>query len=512
MTEEVRAGIERRFRANSGLILAMRLVTAALSLAVIPVLVVNFGVDGFGTWEATLALASAASLFQAAISGTLVWRMSNAFGQSDHHEIKRLIRLGLGVTLMMATVLWPVAWIFRDAAARFLHTPPALMATMSDIFPVIAAVVLLGSLGDTLEAALSGCQRSGIVNVIGAVAHLFNYTLVLVLVSTGGSFWSLVAGQALALAVRLVGGTVMLRRAIGGFNPWPRFPGPSDFAMARYSGLLAFGSLAATLRDQTDKIVLAALASPAWVGYYGMAARLAGLVLEVIRFVYIPALTAVGAWQAMGDWGRVRRLYAWLMTAIALFSGGIVIVVAGLIDYVMILWIGEPVPEVRVLVWLLLAGTAAASAFTGPGTAVCRGCGRPEIETVYLTINLVLNIVLTVGLVLVLGPIGTAVATGATWAIASVLFLFILHRRVELPVDASWRAVAMMLIACVLAVAAYMGSHLVALPESRQGAVAALVVAGGLAGGAYLALLGAFRLVSPGALVRGLRAMRSTAA
>jgi O-antigen/teichoic acid export membrane protein len=508
VSEEARAGIERRFRSNSALIIAMRLVTAGLSLAVVPVLVTHFGVEGFGVWEAVLALAGAASLFQAAISGTLVWRASDAFGRGDFDEIRRLIRIGVGATIALFACVWPLAWLLRDAAERLLHAPASLSGVVSGIFPVVAAVALLGSLGDTLDAAVSGCQRSGVVNVIGAVAHLLNYTLVLVLVLGGGSFWSLAAGQALALAVRVTGSTWVLTRTLGGFSMAPLLPGRRDLAMARYSGLLAVGSLAATLRDQTDKIVLATLASPVWVGYYGMAARLAGLVLEVVRFVYIPTLTAVGAWHALGDWASVGRLYAWLIAVVAVVTGAIVIVVGGLVDHIMVLWIGHPIPEVRLLVWLLLAGTASAAVLTGPGTAICRGCGRPEIETVYLAVNLAMNLALTIALVLVIGPVGTAVATGATWAVASVIFLIVLHRRLDLPAMASWRAVAMTALAGALAAVVFWGSRSVPLPASRPEALVTVAAVSALAGVGYAGLLSALRLVSLRALMHGLHSLR----
>ncbi|MGE5802059.1 MAG: hypothetical protein ACM358_07360, partial [Gemmatimonadota bacterium] len=82
-----RADIERQFRTNSALIIGARIVTACLSLGSIPIVVAHLGVAGFGTWEALLALASFTSVFQSAISGTLVWRVSEAYGRGDAAEI-----------------------------------------------------------------------------------------------------------------------------------------------------------------------------------------------------------------------------------------------------------------------------------------------------------------------------------------------------------------------------------------------------------------------------------------
>src|SRR5687767_13703848 len=82
-----RAGIERGFLANSQLIIASRIATAGLSLITVPVLVAHFGVDGYGSWEALLALASLSSMAQTAIAGTLVWRASTAYAIGDAEEL-----------------------------------------------------------------------------------------------------------------------------------------------------------------------------------------------------------------------------------------------------------------------------------------------------------------------------------------------------------------------------------------------------------------------------------------
>ena len=115
-----RARIEQRFRTNSGLIVATRVVTACLSLATIPVLVSRLGVAGYGTWEALLAFATLTSMFQAAVSGTLVWRIAEAYGRGDTVEIRRLVRVGAGACLALFVILWPLAWFLREPVVRLL--------------------------------------------------------------------------------------------------------------------------------------------------------------------------------------------------------------------------------------------------------------------------------------------------------------------------------------------------------------------------------------------------------
>ena len=123
-----RARLKQRFLTNSGLIVAARIVTACLSLATIPVLISRLGVAGYGTWEALLAFASLTTLFQTAIGGALVWRISEAYGKGDASSIRRAVRLGAGASWTTFVLLWPLAafsvlfplWFFRYARSLWV--------------------------------------------------------------------------------------------------------------------------------------------------------------------------------------------------------------------------------------------------------------------------------------------------------------------------------------------------------------------------------------------------------
>ena len=144
---------------------------------------------------------------------------------------------------------------------------------------------------------------------------------------------------------------------------------------------------------------------------------------------------------------------------------------------------------------------------TGPGTAICRGVGRVGIETTYLAFNLILNLVLTVSLVLIIGPIGTAVATGTTWAVSSILFLFVLHRNLRSSDSGKPASGGTALLAAAVAVAVYSASRAVGLPEGRHDAFVSLVFWGATSALVYFGLAISFRLVSVSDLYVGVRSL-----
>jgi O-antigen/teichoic acid export membrane protein len=120
----------------------------------------------------------------------------------------------------------------------------------------------------------------------------------------------------------------------------------------------------------------------------------------------------------------------------------------------------------------------------------------------------VLNLVLTISLVMLIGPTGTAIATGSTWAVSSILFLFVLHARVDLPREASRRAAITALLAAMVAAIVYWASGLIGVPSGRSDAFWYCVVLGTGGGAGYFGLLLAFRMLSIRDAMGGLRALR----
>jgi O-antigen/teichoic acid export membrane protein len=272
-----------------------------------------------------------------------------------------------------------------------------------------------------------------------------NYGSVIASLLLGFGLWSLLIGFVLNFAVNVVVLYWIAFKTAGPFRALPIVPTRDEFrAIGSYYGLVLIGYVSASLRDQTDKIVLSSMASPLSVGYYSIASRLAGLVIEVNRFFYLPTLAATASLNAAGDWPAVRKLFSMMMTIGALVSGSVVVVVASQYDRLIVLWMGKTIHEVVPFLLLLLAGNTFAVILTGVGTSLCRAVDRVGIETTYVTVNLVINIFLTISLVLLIGPIGTVISSAVSWGGSAVVFIVVLHRQLDLPTEGTLKAVRVM--------------------------------------------------------------------
>ena len=404
-------------------------------------------------------------------------RISMAYGERDVEEARRLVQIGIGLAFVLFAVLTPAIWLVRFPLVRLLNLPADYQETAALIIVFVVGIMALGGINDALVALVNGYQRTGFTVLVQAGASIFGYIISAVVLFLGYRIWSLWVGFICTFLCTGVGLYLVGARSCGRVDLIPALPRISDLqALSSYSGLMLTGSVSAALRGSTDKIILASMASPVWAGYYGIAARLANLVMEASNFFYAPLIAASGALHAQKDWDGIKRLYSKMMTVVPLVVGAIVVILAGVYDRLLVFWLGLSIPEVSTILLLLLWGNAVAVILTGPGTAVCKGIGRVGIETRYVVLNLVLNVVLTVALVVWLGAIGTVVASAVSWSAAAVYFLFVLHKNTDLPVCDSLRGVRAMAAIAYCAMLARISANSIGFEATRIQALKSALV------------------------------------
>lgn len=445
--------LRRKLFANSALMLVCRVVTIIVSLISVPIIVSNLGLGGYGTWEAILAVSALSTVFQGAVSGTLLWRMSATYGTGDSAEARRLVRLGTAASVSLFVLVVPPVWALRGSLVQILNIPPAYASSAAWVLSGIVAVMTLGGINETLGAMLGGYQRAGVASLIQSGQLVLINLIAILGLLMGFELWSMLLAYVSGFLFSLVASFFCASATCGRINLLPMLPTRHDVrTISGYAGLLLVGQVSGVLRDQTDKVVLAALASPTWVGLYGIAVRLASLVLMIAILFYSPLAAAAGAMNAAGDWKGVRRLYSNVITILAVCGGATAVLVGGLYDRIVVLWMGHGIPGVGPILLVLLFGNTAAMVLTGAGTSLCKGVGRVGIDTVYTSFSLLSNLLLKVVLIAAMGAMGSVISSSASWAMASLLFVFLLHRSLDLPREATRRALLSLVLATLVVI------------------------------------------------------------
>jgi O-antigen/teichoic acid export membrane protein len=440
------SGSRRGLFINSLGIFASRVATTLVAFICIPIVVGKLGIAGFGTWESIVAVSILCNIFQATISGTVLWLASNAYGAGDLESIRKHARMAVGTALILAGLLTPLAWAGRHFLIGLFKVPAEFAAAAAWIFPCVVGLMLLGTVNEIVVSLIAGYQRAGLAVIIQAGSVIVNNIVVIIGLALGAGFWSLLAGYATQFLVSGFALFLAARKIIGPINLLPRLPSRDLLVkVAPYAGFLLLGSFSLAFRDQADKVILSSVASPVWTGYYGIAARLAGLVAITCTFFYVPTIAASGALFASDDGPGLHRIYDDVIIATSFLVGLVVVLVAGLHDRLVVLWLGKSMPEVGGILYLLLIGNTIAIILTGTGTSVCKGMGIVRIEMVYIIVGLGLNVLFKAVLVPLIGAVGTVVSSSASWALSSVVFVIILHRQTRLPASSTFKAVKTLL-------------------------------------------------------------------
>ena len=453
---------------NSATILVCRLVSSVISFVSIPIIIRTLGVAGYGVWETVTALCALVSLLQSPINSALHYRASQAYGAGDIRALERLAGIGITLHIAIAIVTLPLFWFGWEGLISIFKIKSDFRIETGLVIPILVTLFVIGGVGDSFAAVLDGCQKTGIsaiARTIGQVA--FNVTAVIAL-WLGSSLTSLLWAQISLLLLTVPLFYFIASRQCSDLRPWPIFPNRREQRdIFRYCGAMTIGNLFMALRDQTDKLVFAAFASSQWVGYYAIASRLAGLVLEVSRFVYAPIISAAGALFAQNDKDGLSKLYLLSMTLVGIVTGAITVIVVALHERLFIAWVGVFSNEVTLILLILLAGNVFAVVFAGPGTAICRGTGQVGIELRYVTVSLVVNVALTVVLVWFAGALGTVIASSLAWIAGSIVFIILLHDRTSLPIEATWKSTRIILAVILASSFGWWGNNLLPATESR---------------------------------------------
>lgn len=391
-----------------------------------------------------MAIAALVTVFQTTISGTLVWKMSESFGNGNLAGIRRLMGVGIGTVLAMFALITPVVWAMRYQLVNLSNIPALYHDAAVWIIPILVSQTTLGAAGETFAAVLIAHQRAGITTLIQTAALMVNSAFVVLGLLNGWQVWSLLVGNAIGVAASIVGQYLAVVKICGIASVRPYVPSWSEAApLLKYGGFLALGQISIALRDQTDKLVLASVGDPVWTAWFGLASRLASLVLVVCSFFYVPLVSAVAALAARDDWVGVRRIYSNTTMVMPFLAGMFGVLLASAYDRVLMMWIGRSVPEVGPILFILLAGNITVIALAGVGSSLCKGIGRVSLETSYIVLCVVSNVILKLILTPWLGPIGTVLSSAGSWTIGSIVFVIMLHRAVELP-KTVFRAAAML--------------------------------------------------------------------
>ena len=408
---------------------------APIPFIMTPLILHRIGVSGYGTWAVFLAINALTSLADLGLVGTLSKFVAEYYARRDFVALARLLNSGLSLFLFLDIVIGAALWI---ATPLFVHSlfhgstvPSVDLVPLLRFFQIVIAANILNQL---FASVTTGLQRLDLTHMMGAVNAIMCAVFSAVLLLRGGGLRGLVLGYSGSGILTIGLYLVLVRKLLPqvALNPL-RFDRSEARKMFGYSLRLYITQAAVAIHNQTEKVLLALLVGVSSAGLYDIASDVALKVRGAIGLILSPVLPAASELNALGDESRMKELYYRTHKYLALFGVPAVFYVAGVSHRFVELWIG---PHLTIIA-LPLSALLAVNFFnlaSGPGFLIFAGSGnmRPGVESALLAI--ILNLILSLGLIYKFGFNGAVMGTAGALILATAYFIAVFHRRTKYPI------------------------------------------------------------------------------
>jgi O-antigen/teichoic acid export membrane protein len=451
-----------------------------------PLILHRLGVNGYGTWAVFLAINSMTSLADLGLVGTLSKFVAEYYAHRDFAALNRLLNSGLAIFLVLAVTIGVVIGTAAPLLIRWLLKGSSASSTeLVFLLRCFIALIVSNILILLFSSITSGMQRLDLTYVMSAANVLMSAASGAFFLLRGWGIRGLVYGYVLAALVTACSYVVIIKRLLPEMS-WS----PLRFDMAEARKMIGFSlrlytiQAAVAIHNQIEKIFLAVMIGVAPVGWFDIASDVALKIRSVIGLVLGPVLPAASELNALGDKHRTKELYYRTHKYLALFGVPIVFSAGAFSARFVELWLGS---SMRVIAFplALLVTINFLNLTSGPAFLIFAGSGylKPAIQSSLL--GIVLDVVLSLGLIYKFGFAGAALGTSVSLLLAAVFLIWKFHKESGYPFGRLLRESYSKPVVCALAAM----SALLAAHSTRNLSWYGLVAMGLLFGAIYSGLI-----------------------
>ena len=401
-----------------------------------PLILHKIGVAGYGTWAVFLAINGLTSLADLGLVGTLSKFVAEYYARRDFPALARVLGSGLSLFLLLDFVIGITLWGASPRLAGMLFhgstVPRMELVVLLRCFLIVIAANILSQL---FASVTTGLQRLDLTHMMSAANVVLGAVLGGVLLLRGWGLRGLVYGYIGSGILTVASYLIIVRRLLPqvALNPL-RFDRTEAGKMFGFSLRLYVTQAAVAVHNQVEKVFLAILIGVGPVGWYDIASDVALKVRGAIGLILSPVMPAASELNALGDKTRMKELYYRTHKYLALFGVPVVCYAAAVSNRFVELWLGTNLKMIALPLSILLIVNFF-NLVTGPGFLIFAGSGymKPGVQSAVL--GIVLNVILSLGLIYEFGFAGAVLGTSLSLILASGYFMAMFHRRTRYSVS-----------------------------------------------------------------------------
>jgi O-antigen/teichoic acid export membrane protein len=399
------------------------------SLLVAPLMLHRLGLDLFGVWAVTGALATYAGLLDLGITRSLARFIALYDVAGDRAAIRECVGLGLVAVTAMAAV----------GAIAATVTPPLFASALESISTEDLRRVLLCSVAifcftayrRVLNSVDIGLRRMVPPNVANVFTNVVNFAFSVTALLVDPDLVTYAAANALSYLIGIGAALVGVRHVWGSVPvKWP--------SRDRARQIVSFGArtqlhaVADLVNLQTDKLIIAFVVGVRAAASYEIGARVVMAARSVGLLAISAMIPTIAAHIAQHGRATLRQLYRRYTTLTVGLSYPVLGLTCVTAPFLLHAWLNEVPPDATGVVVLLTAAyllpLAAEAAMN-----VAVGDGRPGLVSSNSIVTAAVNVALTAALAPLLGFWGVLAGTVLALSAGSLVFVVRFLRTYGLP-------------------------------------------------------------------------------
>lgn len=443
------------------------------SFLLAPLMISRLGLDAFGVWAVTGALATYAGLLDLGVGRSLSRFIAIYDARGDHPSICECLGLGVivvavvGLAATLVAVL--VAPLLSDSLGVLDHEEMRLVLVAS------VAIWSFSGLDGVCSSVGIGMQEMVPPNLALAAGAVLNFAFSIVALLSSHELTVYAGANALA-AFLAIGPSLLAMRRV---RPGTSVLMPSRELVREVIGFSLKNQLAwfaDLINFQTDKLIIALIVDVHAVAVYEIGSRVVYAVRSLAVMSVSAIVPTVTARIVSEGFGVIAETYRAYTTRVCATTFPVFALAAVTAPFLLVTWLGS-VPGDAGLLVPLLSLVYLVNVTTGVGNTLAVGAGMPGMAATNSVQIAVANVILTVPLAIPFGLWGVIAGTGIATVVGSMAFNRRFLRVFGLPSSEFWEGVlpaAGLTLACaivpgILAIA-------VGLPAGRGPALALLAV------------------------------------
>ncbi len=431
-----------------------------LSFLATPVLIHNFGVDGYGAFVflSVFSIYGMLSFFDLGMEGSLMNHVARIDANGATTELEDALSVSLAYYAALGSILGVVLYLCGDIiASRMLGEHSALNKEEAlTAMTYVSVNIVIQFMTLPFAAILQGLRQFVLTKSINSIMNIGRYILLIVIAvkfhRIDLAFLVIMCLSGVTLIV-YVGVFFLRRTAFRGMRP--RFNLTLLRRLFSYSGILFVNRLIGLLCNQVDKFLIWFFQAVAGMTIYDVVTRPANLLRLVLSVLNSAIIPEVARLHQINDLSSLRRLFVDLVRYAYLILLPLLAVLFVFMDYLLRAWVGELFASSSYLALILLS---AYLVLPIPSIASTMVVGMEKVKQT-MWISIAYTLVKIVGSLILLNVIGLAGLMIGT-LLAEVFYLapysLSMKKFLEMEVEALVKPLVPIVAVSVVAVGSYL--------------------------------------------------------